>query len=221
MSNRLAILDCDGTLVDGAASICAAMEECFASAELPVPPRADTRRMVGLSLPEAMRLLHPGGDDDAHHALTANYKRIFQRLRAQGMAPDPLFEGMTQAIAALIDGGWLLGIATGKSDRGLAFALEHHRLSERFVTLQTADRHPSKPHPAMVEAAMAEAGASPATTAMIGDTSYDIEMAKTAGVLAIGVTWGYHDRAELVDAGADHIAEHPSDIPRLLLEHIA
>ena len=221
MSNRLAILDCDGTLVDGAANICLAMEECFAAAALLVPPRADTRRIVGLSLPEAMRLLHPSGDEVAHHAMAASYKRIFQRLRAQGIAPDPLFEGMTEAIAALLDAGWLLGVATGKSDRGLAFALEHHRLSEHFVTLQTADRHPSKPHPAMVEAAMAEAGAIPGTTAMIGDTSYDIEMAKTAGVLAIGVTWGYHDRGELIEAGADHIAEHPSDIPRLLRERFA
>ncbi len=221
MSNRLAILDCDGTLVDGAASICLAMEECFASAELPVPSRSHTRRIVGLSLPEAMRLLHPTGDEVAHHALAASYKRIFQRLRAAGMAPDPLFEGMTEAMAALIDAGWLLGIATGKSDRGLAFALEHHRLGEHFVTLQTADRHPSKPHPAMVEAAMAEAGATPETSAMIGDTSYDIEMAKAAGVLAIGVTWGYHDRAELIQAGADAIADDPSDIPRLLAEHFA
>ena len=137
------------------------------------------------------------------------------------MEPDPLFAGMTEAMAALIDAGWLLGIATGKSDRGLAFALEHHRLGDRFVTLQTADRHPSKPHPAMVEAAIAEAGAVPTTTAMIGDTSYDVAMAKAAGVLAIGVTWGYHDRAELIEAGADHIADHPSDIPRLLQESFA
>ena len=218
MSNRLAILDCDGTLVDGAANICLAMDACFAAAALPIPPRGDTRRIVGLSLPEAIRLLHPTGDDVAHHAMAASYKQIFQRMRAEGMPPDPLFEGIADALAALIDAGWRLGVATGKSDRGLAFALEHHRLSDRFVTLQTADRHPSKPHPAMVQAAMDEAGATPATTAMIGDTSYDMAMAKAAGVRAIGVTWGYHDRAELIDAGADRIAEHPSDIPRLLLE---
>ncbi len=214
--NRLAILDCDGTLVDGAASICLAMEECFADAALPAPPRAATRRVVGLSLTEAMRLLHPAGSDTSHDALAASYRRVFQRLRAAGMAPDPLYEGMAEAIATLIDDGWMLGVATGKSDRGLAYALDHHRLGQHFVTLQTADRHPSKPHPSMVEAAMAEAGATPASTAMIGDTSYDMAMAKAAGVFAVGVTWGYHDRAELIAEGADRIADRPADIPALL-----
>ena len=216
--NRLAILDCDGTLVDGAASICLAMEECFAAAALSPPPREATRRIVGLSLPEAMRLLHPEGGEDAHLELARSYKRVFQRLRAAGMAPDPLYAGMAEMMAMLIDRGWLLGVATGKSDRGLAHALDHHRLGHHFVTLQTADRHPSKPHPSMIEAAMAEAGADPTSTAMIGDTSYDMAMAKAAGVFALGVTWGYHDRAELIAAGADRIADAPAEIPALLEE---
>lgn len=216
--NRLAILDCDGTLVDGALSICLAMEECFAAAGLPAPSRTATRRIVGLSLPEAMRLLHPLGGEADHLALAAGYKRVFRRLRDAGMAPDPLFAGMTQAIAALAADGWRLGIATGKSDRGLAFALDHHGIGAHFTTLQTADRHPSKPHPAMIAAAMAEAGATPATTAMIGDTSYDMAMARAAGVFALGVTWGYHDRGELIEAGADRIAERPADIALLLKE---
>ena len=218
--NRLAIFDCDGTLVDGALSICLAMEECFAAADLPPPSRAATRRIVGLSLPEAMRLLHPDGAETDHLSLADRYKHIFRRLRAAGMAPDPLFEGMTEAIAALADDGWLLGIATGKSNRGLAYALDHHGLADRFMTLQTADHHPSKPHPSMIEAAMAEAGAVPGTTAMIGDTSYDMAMGRAAGVFTIGVTWGYHDRAELIESGADRIAESPADIP-VLLEEIA
>ncbi|MDB5698449.1 MAG: family hydrolase, partial [Alphaproteobacteria bacterium] len=107
---------------------------------------------------------------------------------------------------------WLMGVATGKSDRGLSLCLERHVICPHFVTLQTADRHPSKPHPAMIEVALAEAGASAGTGMMIGDTSYDIMMAKAAGVAAVGVAWGYHDRAELLAAGADYIAEHPSDI---------
>ncbi|MDB5684778.1 MAG: family hydrolase [Sphingomonas bacterium] len=216
MSNRLAIFDCDGTLADGANSICLAMEQCFTEASLTPPSREATRRIVGLNLPEAMRLLHPAGDEPVHRSLAAAFKTVFQGLRAGGLAPDPLFDGMAEAIVALDESGWLLGVATGKSDRGLSICLDHHGLGPRFVTLQTADRHPSKPHPSMIEAAMAEAGAAPASTAMIGDTSFDMAMARAAGVFAIGVTWGYHDRAELIDAGADCIAERPADIPALL-----
>ena len=214
--NHLAIFDCDGTLVDSAATICAAMEECFAAAALPPPPRNATRRAVGLSLVEAIALLHPGGGADAHRAMADSYKRAFQGLRARGEVAEPLFEGISETIGALDKAGWLLGVATGKSDRGLAHCLDQHGLSRRFVTLQTADRHPSKPHPSMIEAAMAEAGAAPATTVMIGDTSFDIGMAKAAGVLAIGVAWGYHDRAELLAEGADLVAEHPAELIAML-----
>ena len=216
MMNRLAVFDCDGTLVDSAANICVAMEQCFGAARLPLPPRHLTRRVVGLSLVEAVAMLHPDGDADLHFALAEDYKRAFQTLRAHGLVAEPLFDGMSGTIEALDRAGWLLGVATGKSDRGLAFCLEHHGLANRFVTLQTADRHPSKPHPSMIETAMAEAGAAPETTVMIGDTSYDIAMAKAAGVLAIGVAWGYHDRAELLAEGADLVADHPSDLLAML-----
>jgi len=216
LTNRLAIFDCDGTLVDSAANICVAMEQCFAAAQLPLPPRHLTRRVVGLSLVEAVATLHPEGEPDLHLAMAEDYKRAFQVLRAQGMVVEPLFDGIPKTIDKLDHAGWLLGVATGKSDRGLAFCLEHHGLADRFVTLQTADRHPSKPHPSMIETAMAEAGAEPATTVMIGDTSFDIGMAKAAGVLAIGVAWGYHDRAELLAEGADLVAEHPSDLVAML-----
>lgn len=216
MTNRLAIFDCDGTLVDSAANICLAMEHCFAAAALPLPSRHATRRIVGLSLVEAVAALHPGGEPDLHIAMAEDYKRAFQSLRGQGMVAEPLFDGISEAIDTLDVAGWLLGVATGKSDRGLAFCLEHHGLTRRFVTLQTADRHPSKPHPSMIEAAMVEAGAVPETTVMIGDTSFDIGMAKAAGVLAIGVAWGYHDREELLAEGADLVAEHPAELARML-----
>jgi phosphoglycolate phosphatase len=214
--NRLAVFDCDGTLVDSAANICVAMEQSFAAAQLPLPPRHLTRRVVGLSLVEAVAMLHPEGEPDLHLAMAEDYKRAFQALRAQGMVAEPLFDGIAEMIERLDGAGWLLGVATGKSDRGLAFCLEHHGLANRFVTLQTADRHPSKPHPSMIETAMAEAGATPETTVMIGDTSFDIGMAIAAGVLAIGVAWGYHDRAELLAEGAELVAEHPSDLVTML-----
>jgi phosphoglycolate phosphatase len=210
--NRLAVFDCDGTLVDSGHNICLAMEECFARADLPPPPRERTRRVVGLSLVEAMRAMMPEAEPHVHAALADDYKRAFQQLRGRGLVEEPLFEGVVELIEALEAGGWLLGVATGKSDRGLAFCLDHHGLSQRFITLQTADRHPSKPHPSMLEQAMVDAGAGPATTLMIGDTSYDIMMARAAGATAIGVAWGYHEAEELVAAGADYVASHPADI---------
>ena len=112
--------------------------------------------------------------------------------------------------------GWLLGVATGKSDRGLAHCLNHHGLTGHFVTLQTADRHPSKPDPAMIEACLAATGADRAHTVMIGDTAYDMAMAVNAGVRAIGVDWGYHHPNELIAAGAEAIAGSVEELHLLL-----
>jgi phosphoglycolate phosphatase len=210
--NRLAVFDCDGTLVDGQASICAAMEACFGEAALEPPSRERTRSVVGLSLVEAMAALLPDADGATHRRMAESYKRTFQAMRGRGLVEEPLFDGVTELLDALEADGWLLGIATGKSDRGLSLCLACHGLSRRFVTLQTADRHPSKPHPSMIEAAMAEAGAEPATTMMIGDTSYDMAMARAAGAAAIGVAWGYHAPALLSAAGAHQIAFRPLDI---------
>jgi phosphoglycolate phosphatase len=205
--NRLALFDCDGTLVDSGANICLAMEEAFAAARLAPPERAAIRRIVGLSLVEAMALLLPEGDAALHRYLAEDYKRVFAGLRSSGgLLDEPLYDGLGALIEALDADGWVLGVATGKSDRGLGFVLDHHGIRHRFVTLQTADRHPSKPHPSMIEAAMAEAGAAPETTVMIGDTVFDIAMAVAAGAHGVGVAWGYHAAEELHAAGARHVA---------------
>jgi phosphoglycolate phosphatase len=214
---RLAVFDCDGTLVDSQANICRAMEATFAEYRLAAPTREDIRRIVGLSLVPAIAVLHPQGELAQHEELAEGYKRAFFAMRSNNaLDPEPLFDGIREAIDALDAAGWLLGVATGKSDRGLRLLLEHHGLYDRFVTLQTADRHPSKPHPSMLELAMADAGATAETTAMIGDTSFDMLMARAAGVRAVGVVWGYHTPEELVAAGADHIAAHASALPAVL-----
>ncbi len=214
---KLAVFDCDGTLVDSQANICRAMEEAFAIADIPAPPRAAIRRIVGLSLVEAIRALLPHADDAQHRRMAADYKNAFFHLRTTGaMAEEPLFEGIADVLQTLADDGWLLGVATGKSDRGLAHILAHHGLTHHFVTLQTADRHPSKPDPAMLLAAIDEAGATPHTSAMIGDTSFDMAMGKAAGARAVGVAWGYHDIRDLADAGADVVADRVAALPGLL-----
>jgi phosphoglycolate phosphatase len=213
---RLAVFDCDGTLADGQAAICAAMEEGFAEAGLAAPDPHAVRRIVGLSLPGAIARLAPAETPEAHGRVVAAYKQAFFRARERGLLHEPLFEGVADLLARLRGAGWTLGVATGKSDRGLHGCLTMHGVLDLFATLQTADRHPSKPHPAMLEMAMAEAGASPADTVMIGDTVYDIEMASAAQCRAIGVAWGYHEPAELLAAGAEAIAESPAHLGELL-----
>ncbi|CAN5241526.1 HAD family hydrolase [soil metagenome] len=210
--NRLALFDCDGTLVDSQHTICAAMDEAFVVARLDPPGRAATLRIVGLSIFEAMQALLPDADDALHRTLAEEYKHAFHRMRGNGLVDEPLYDGIIETIDALDAAGWMLGVATGKSDRGLALCLAHHGIAHKFVTLQTADRHPSKPHPAMIDAAIAQAGASPETTVMIGDTSFDMAMAVNAGTRALGVAWGYHLSEELRLAGAHAIANHPRDI---------
>jgi phosphoglycolate phosphatase len=214
--NRLALFDCDGTLVDSQHNICLAMEDAFARAGIAPPLRSATRRVVGLSLLPAMQMVLPDGSHELHVQLAEDYKTAFHRLRGRGMIDEPLFDGIADALDALDADGWVLGVATGKSDRGLDLCLRHHGLRERFVTLQTADRHPSKPHPSMVHLAMKEAGASPETTVMIGDTSYDILMGIAAGARSLGVDWGYHPAEELRAAGAYHVAAHPADLVKAL-----
>ncbi len=214
---KLAVLDCDGTLIDGQASICAAMERAFAAQGRAAPDRHEVRRAVGLSLPLAVRRLLPDEGEEVHQAIAEDYKQAFRAARTSGELAEPLFPGVTEALAALRAGGWQLGVATGKSDRGLAHCLEVNGLADAFVTLQTADRHPSKPHPQMLEAALAEARAAPADAVMIGDTAYDMAMAHAAGVRAIGVAWGYHEVDELRAAGAEWVADHPAALAEYLL----
>ena len=220
--NRLALFDCDGTLVDSAANICLAMERAFDAHRLTPPDRAAIRGIVGLSLVEAMAVLHPAGEDAHHRALAADYKTAFHTMRGTpDFAHEPLYDGILEALAALDADGWLLGVATGKSDRGLAIILEHHGLTRRFVTLQTADRHPSKPDPTMALAAMAEAGTSPETTVVIGDTAFDMAMARAAGAGAVGVGWGYHTAERLIAAGAHRVIESGRDVPAAVVACLA
>ncbi len=214
--NRLALFDCDGTLVDSQHNIVMCMDDAFHKAGLTPPSRHETKRIVGLSLLPAMQVLAPDAEHDLHMQLAEDYKNAFHRLRGNGLVDEPLFEGITDVLDALEAEGWLLGVATGKSDRGLDLCLKHHNIREHFVTLQTADRHPSKPHPSMVAQAMADAGATPSTTIMIGDTSFDMAMGVAAGARALGVDWGYHDAHELRQAGAYHVVGHPREMREVM-----
>lgn len=206
---RLVVFDCDGTLVDRQHVIVAAMRAAFEAEGRVAPEAAAIREVVGLSLPVALGQLLPEGAAEACEvrALAENYSEAFQALRQTADFDEPLFEGARAVLDELDRRGFVLGIATGKSRRGLLTVLEHHDLAGLFASLQTADRHPSKPHPGMLEAAMQETGSDAQETLLIGDTSYDMAMGVAAGVRAVGVAWGYHPAVALERAGAMTVLE--------------
>ncbi|WP_252731198.1 HAD-IA family hydrolase [Lentibacter algarum] len=216
---RLVIFDVDGTLVDSQDDICAAMTAAFDGQNLRVPTRAAIKGIVGLSLPEAMIRLAPE-QTAAHEALVEGYKAAYMSLRAeQGAAQSsPLYEGAREVLDMLRDEDeTFLAIATGKSRRGLDKLLEGHGLQGYFHSEQVADYHPSKPHPAMLEAALRETGLEASQAVMIGDTSFDMEMARAAGMNAIGVSWGYHEVSSLnADAIVQNFGELPAAIDQVL-----
>jgi phosphoglycolate phosphatase len=204
---KLIIFDCDGTLVDSQDKICAAMRQAFEANGLSVPARERLLSVVGLSLPFAFARLAEGSVNGADHpidGLVAAYRSAFSVLHASRDDLEPLYPGAREAVEALARRpDTVLGMATGKSQRGVQRVLGRHGLSECFTTIHTSDDAPSKPHPGMVLAAMAATGVAPHETVMIGDTAFDLEMAHAAGARAVGVAWGYHPPAELVRAGAD------------------
>lgn len=204
---RLALFDCDGTLVDGQHAIAAAMASAWVACGLKPPALAAVRAVIGLPLLEAIRRLGPGLDAGLYQPLTERYKEAFAAARRRDAAPEPLFPGIREALEALSAADVLLGVATGKSRRGLAAVLAQHDLSGLFVTLKTADDGPGKPSPDMVLQACGETGVRPAQVVVIGDTSYDMAMAINAGATPVGVAWGYHPVETLRQAGARLIVE--------------
>ncbi len=214
--NRLAVFDCDGTLVDSQHSIIATMTATFKHHDLPPPEPSDVRRVIGLSLSETMAVLLPGSGPDHNQEMAETYKHLFHDKRITGDVAETLFEGARDVIEKLTHDGWLLGVATGKAMRGLKATLIPHGLLEHFITLQTADIALSKPNPDMLHRAMSETGVDAADTVMIGDTTFDMEMAQNAGTKSIGVSWGYHESDELHNAGAKHVIDDFSTLPSVL-----
>lgn len=213
MSLNLVIFDCDGTLVDSQHMIVAAMERAFTGSGLAPPPRRNIKRVVGLSLDLAVGRLLPKDKQDIAYKVADDYKAAFAGLRAEAAHEEPLFPGIRDALLTLAKrDDVVLAMATGKSVRGVKAVIEREALHGLFQSIETADTHPSKPDPSMVLAAMARAGAQGERTVVVGDTSYDMEMARRAGAGALGVAWGYHEIDELVEAGAHAVVEEGSGL---------
>ncbi|WP_421694642.1 HAD-IA family hydrolase [Aestuariivirga sp.] len=214
---KLAIFDVDGTLVDSSAMISASITAAFEAEGLAVPDWVRMMSIVGLSLHEAMKALAPGEEQGTHERLSAAYKQAFWEFREWGEHKEDLFPGALDLLVKLrAREDVLLGIATGKSRRGVSHLLEKHGLEGWFATVQTSDDHPSKPHPSMIVTALAETGLAPSAAIMIGDTSYDIAMAREAGVAAAAVSWGNHPAESLLTAGAHTIANDFKELEQQL-----
>ncbi len=197
----------DGTLVDSQDLLHRVHVLTFTEHGLKPPERAAILRLVGISLSPMMQAL--AGPGAPVESLVESYKRHFNAEVGRDGFLEPLFPGAKDALARLGSRpGTRLGIATGKTRRGVDRLIGHFGWGTLFSTIQTADDAPSKPHPGMVLQAMAAAGAAPEETVVVGDTSYDMKMACDAGVRAIGVSWGYHSAEELVRAGARQIIHH-------------
>lgn len=213
---RLVVFDCDGTLVDSASSIVSCMQASCSSHGFGEPEPEDIRRMVGLPLEEAVSRLFPDMDSDTVWSVREGYRDVFMDLRAKGKIHEPLYHGAVDTLQVLHDAGWLLGVATGKSLKGLVSTLGSHDIQDHFVTLQTPDHSPGKPNPEMLYRAMLETGVDASATVMVGDTTYDMEMARNAGAVAIGVSWGYHALEELLEAGAHRVIDVYSTLPETI-----
>jgi phosphoglycolate phosphatase len=221
MTNQtLVVFDVDGTLIDSQHLILAAMRRAFDAAGHPAPERAAILQVVGLSLPEAMAALAPHLPETDTLALAAHYRQSFvaQREAGAGYAGAPLYPGALAALERLADRRTLLGVATGKARPGLDHVFAAHGLARFFVTAQTSDAHPSKPHPSMLLAALAETGCAAASAVMVGDTEFDMAMGRAAGFATVGVSWGYHARARLEAAGADRIIDGFDALDRALAD---
>lgn len=214
---KLILFDFDGTLVDSQANIHRCMAEAFAAEGLAPPSLAQVRRVVGLSLELAVGQLLGEPGQRYTPAVTAAYREAFFAWRQHPDYCEELFPGAHEALLQLDHPDVCLGIATGKNLRGLRAALEKHGLTDRFMTLQTPDHSPSKPHPGMVLRALAETGFEPQDAVLIGDTTYDIEMACNARISSLGVGWGYHEPQELRAAGARGIVEDFTRLPDALV----
>lgn len=203
---KLVIFDCDGTLVDSQHNITAAMSWAFEQQGLAAPARSEVLQCVGLSLPETFRVLAADQPQSMQASLALNYRDAFLSGALVRREDEAIYPGIHQTVAELARRpDVLLGVATGKSKRGVKRLFDREGWHPHFHTIQTADDHPSKPDPSMILTAMADAGADAVATVMIGDTSYDMAMARNAGVGAIGVDWGYHAPDRLTEAGAHRI----------------
>jgi phosphoglycolate phosphatase len=192
---ELLVFDWDGTLMDSAACIAAALRSACEDLGYCVPSERDARYVIGLGLNDALAHVLPG-------VAPSEYGRVVERYRHHFLMRDAdttLFAGAAEMLEALHRSGHRLAVATGKSRRGLDRALDATRVRAYFHATRCADESLSKPHPEMLEWLMNALAVTPERTLMIGDTTHDMQMAQAAGVARLAVAHGAHEAAQLVE----------------------
>jgi phosphoglycolate phosphatase len=218
---KLLVLDCDGTLVDSQTAIVETMQAAFAENGAARPSAANILHVVGLELLQSIGILAPKLGPAMHENILASYRQYSATKRAGGGWHEPLYPGALDAMQRLGGLGWLMGVATGKSRPGLDRVLHDYEIQSHFCTLQTSDVAAGKPRPEMLLRALQETGADAARAVMVGDTTYDMEMAANANFHAIGVSWGYHEPAALKSAGAAIVIDRFDQLPEAAAALIA
>jgi phosphoglycolate phosphatase len=207
MSLKLVVWDVDGTLVDSRQSIFQTAVTVYGRLGLPIPTYEAVRQIVGLGLRDAFEMLSPELSANEINEVTRFYREEFQTLRRDPGFIEPLYDGAAETLDRLRADGWKIAMATGKSRSGVETVLRLHGWADLFDSTHCADDGPGKPHPAMLLEAMKALSVPPERAIMVGDTAHDMRMAKAAGVYAQGVTWGFHTAEEVLEGGADHVAE--------------
>jgi len=196
---QLIVFDWDGTLMDSEARIVTCMQQAARDVGVPVPDDAAARDVIGLGLTEAVQSLFPAAGADGTDALIAAYR---DHWLGNGIRPAALFAGARELVEALHRAGYLLAVATGKSRRGLDKVLEESGLGAFFHATRCADETFSKPHPQMLQEILTDLDTHPQAAVVVGDTEYDMLMARNAGVDALGVAHGVHTTDRLLAHGA-------------------
>ncbi|QIB52426.1 HAD-IA family hydrolase [Pseudomonas sp. OIL-1] len=190
------IFDWDGTLVDSVEKIVEAMQVAADEVGLLVPAAGAVRGIIGLGLPEAIATLYPELDDPSRAAaLKQAYSDCYIRLE---LTPSPMFEGVMNTLDACRKQGFNLAVATGKSRRGLQRILAQHGLTDYFDATRCADETASKPHPLMLREILAQLDVAPEQALMVGDSEFDMHMARNAGMAGVAVSYGAQSREQLL-----------------------
>ena len=190
-ARKLVIFDCDGTLVDSQHMICAAMQQAYSALRIECPPRERLLSIVGLSLVEAFERLGEGAQGFPVERLVERYRAAFFACARHRPTWSRYFPACARRSKPWREARHVLGVATGKSQRGVRMVLGHHGLLAHFAPSRLPTTRPRSRIRAWCWKRCATP-ALPGDTVVIGDTTYDIEMARAAGAAAIGVTWGYH-----------------------------
>jgi len=211
----LIVFDWDGTLFDSTALIARCIQAACADVGEPVPSVQDASYVIGMGLTEALQHAAPGLPAEKYPELGARYRHHY----ASRQNELSLFDGVLPMLQGLRERQHLLGIATGKTRRGLDDVLHSVQLRGLFDATRTADETRSKPHPQMLQELLAELGVDAHRALMIGDTTHDLQLAANAGVASVGVSYGAHEPATFADLGPRHIAHSVEELTAWLAEH--